>query len=133
MDQSQLVLRSVTRKLLKRATGHLSALTTNYHSRLKIAVICVQASLSGFVLPRSVHFTSSTPLSSLQSCMEVIRFHVVNHHILLTYGPNASGVVLPNFSQIPYFVGPACRSNFAFPSLKTCFGEWNSRSFTTDN
>ena len=69
---------------------------------------------------------------------------VSNHHIVFT---NASGVVLPNlpsfhstfsssFVKFLALLGrlsrPACHSNFAFP-YKTCFDEWNSRSFTIDD
>ena len=97
------VLRSATHKLLKKS--YWASFSTNgKHSWLKIAVLCVQYSLSGFGLPfselKELHATV------VIAKLEVIHSHVVmffrprrpkcwlsNHHIVLT---NASGVVLPN-------------------------------------
>jgi len=96
---------------LKRATGHLSPPTANlrgWKSRC-----CVQASLSGF----------GVPFSELYELHAIVVF------------AKLSSTFMSWWSSRPLFLErlprSACGSNFAFPS-KTCFDEWNSRSFTID-
>ena len=68
------VLRSATHKLLKKS--HWTSFSTNgKHSWLKIAVLCVQASLSGFGLPFSELYKLHAIVVFAK--LEVIHFHVV--------------------------------------------------------
>ena len=69
------VLWLATHKLLKKS--HWTSFTTNgKHSWLKIAVLCVQASLSGFGLPFS-ELTYKLHAIVVFAKLEVIHFHVV--------------------------------------------------------
>ena len=68
------VLRSATHKLLKKS--HWTSFSTNSkHSWLKIAVLCVQAYLSGFGLPFSELYKLHAIVVFVK--LEVIHFHVV--------------------------------------------------------